>query len=221
MFGKGSFLARPAGPFGTSLAWRTLLWVYLTLGHISFMWKAMYEFQVRSLAGSWELPKSQVCPTECSGLYLPNLPGMVLHPKQCECTDTSGSSSPPSNSRDKQPVFSCSSSQSHLVDLNKLKVQLKPPGQSYSLVLAEGSSGPCLTLQPERGVGKDSLSNFSLKQKQKKQKTGNAAATGRLPVLKSAEGLGFWTSVTLKANRPRERSRYTRHLFCDGQLVIE
>ena len=32
----------------------------------------------------------------------------------------------------------------HSMDLDKLKGQLKPPGQSYSLVLAEGPSGLCL-----------------------------------------------------------------------------
>jgi hypothetical protein len=34
--------------------------------------------------------------------------------------------------------------QCHRMDLDKLKEQLKPPGQSYSLVLAEGPSGLCL-----------------------------------------------------------------------------
>jgi hypothetical protein len=52
------------------------------------------------------------------------------------------------------------------MDLDKLKGQLKP-GQSYSPLLAEGPSGLCLNpRQPTTGVGKDSLSNFSLKQKE-------------------------------------------------------
>jgi hypothetical protein len=29
MSGKGSLLASPYGPLGTSLAWRTLLWAYV------------------------------------------------------------------------------------------------------------------------------------------------------------------------------------------------
>ena len=35
--GKGSLLAKPSGPLGTSLAWRTLFWAYMTIGHIAFM----------------------------------------------------------------------------------------------------------------------------------------------------------------------------------------
>jgi hypothetical protein len=34
---KGSLLAKPSGPLGTSLAWRTLFGAYATLGLISFM----------------------------------------------------------------------------------------------------------------------------------------------------------------------------------------
>ena len=30
MSGKGSLLAKPSGPLGTLLAWRTLFWAYLT-----------------------------------------------------------------------------------------------------------------------------------------------------------------------------------------------
>jgi hypothetical protein len=30
---KGSLLAKPSGPLGTSLAWRTLFWAYVTTGH--------------------------------------------------------------------------------------------------------------------------------------------------------------------------------------------
>ena len=32
---KESLLAKPSGPLGTSLAWRTLFWAYVTTGHIS------------------------------------------------------------------------------------------------------------------------------------------------------------------------------------------
>ena len=35
MSGKGSLLAKPSGPLGTSLAWTTLFWAYMALGHIS------------------------------------------------------------------------------------------------------------------------------------------------------------------------------------------
>ena len=37
VFGKRSLLAKPSWPLGTSLAWRTLLWAYVTIGHVSFM----------------------------------------------------------------------------------------------------------------------------------------------------------------------------------------
>jgi hypothetical protein len=53
------------------------------------------------------------------------------------------------------------------MDLDKLKGQLKPSGQSYSLVLAEGSSGLCLN-----PMALAKTLNFSLKQR----KPGNAAA---------------------------------------------
>lgn len=33
--GKGRLLAKPSGPLGTSLAWRTLFWAYVTIGHFS------------------------------------------------------------------------------------------------------------------------------------------------------------------------------------------
>jgi hypothetical protein len=35
MSGKGSLLAKPSGPLGTSLAWRTQFWAYMTTGHVS------------------------------------------------------------------------------------------------------------------------------------------------------------------------------------------
>jgi hypothetical protein len=35
MSGKESLLAKPPGPLGTSLERRTLLWAYMTTGHIS------------------------------------------------------------------------------------------------------------------------------------------------------------------------------------------
>jgi hypothetical protein len=31
---KGSLLAKPSGMLGTSLAWRTLFWAYVTIGNI-------------------------------------------------------------------------------------------------------------------------------------------------------------------------------------------
>ena len=37
MSGKGSLLAKPSRPLGTSLAWRTLFWAYVTIGHVSFL----------------------------------------------------------------------------------------------------------------------------------------------------------------------------------------
>ena len=37
MSGKGILLAKPSGPLGTSFAWRTLFWAYMTMGHVSFM----------------------------------------------------------------------------------------------------------------------------------------------------------------------------------------
>jgi hypothetical protein len=52
-------LAKSSGPLGTSIAWRALLWTYVTIGF--FMWEVWNVFQVRSLSGSWELPKLQVC----------------------------------------------------------------------------------------------------------------------------------------------------------------
>jgi hypothetical protein len=36
VFGKESLLVKPSGPLGTSLAWRTLLWAYMTIGQVSF-----------------------------------------------------------------------------------------------------------------------------------------------------------------------------------------
>ena len=44
MPGKGSLLAKPSGPLGTSLAWRTLFWAYVTITHIFFF------FFVKSMA---------------------------------------------------------------------------------------------------------------------------------------------------------------------------
>jgi hypothetical protein len=35
---KGSLLAKPSGPLGTSLVWRTLFWAYMTIGHVFLMW---------------------------------------------------------------------------------------------------------------------------------------------------------------------------------------
>jgi hypothetical protein len=35
IFMKGSLLTKPLVPLGTSIAWRTLLWAYVTIGHIS------------------------------------------------------------------------------------------------------------------------------------------------------------------------------------------
>jgi hypothetical protein len=65
----------------------------------------------------------------------------------------------PPNSADKQPALSCCAfSQHYCMNLGKLKGQLKPPGQSYSMV-AEGSSGPYLNPDSQQ-------SNFSLKQKE-------------------------------------------------------
>lgn len=34
--GKENLLTTPSGPFGTSLAWRSLSWAYVTTGHVSF-----------------------------------------------------------------------------------------------------------------------------------------------------------------------------------------
>ena len=54
---RDSLLAKPSGPLGTSLAWRTLFWAYLTTGHV---------IQVRNLTGSRELPTvSGVYPSFC------------------------------------------------------------------------------------------------------------------------------------------------------------
>ena len=36
MSGKGSLLFKTSAPLGTSLAWRTLFWAYVTTGHVSF-----------------------------------------------------------------------------------------------------------------------------------------------------------------------------------------
>jgi hypothetical protein len=35
MSGKGSLLAKPSRLLGTSLAWRTLFWAYVTIGHVA------------------------------------------------------------------------------------------------------------------------------------------------------------------------------------------
>ena len=73
-------------------------------------------------------------------------------------TDTKGRGASPSNSGDNQPVLSCCAfSQCHHIDLDKLKGQLKSPGQSYSLMLAEGPSGFCLN--PAIGFAKDYLAS--------------------------------------------------------------
>lgn len=52
---------------------------------------------------------------------------------------------PTHTSGNNQSIFSyCAFSQRLGVDLDTLNGQLKPPGQSYYLVLAEGPSGLCL-----------------------------------------------------------------------------
>lgn len=86
----------------------------------------------------------------------------VGHEKHCNqyCEKMSFASLPP-NSGDKHPVLSCCAfSQHNLIDSDKLKGQLKPSGQNYPLVLAEGLSSPFLNpdnLNP--GVGKDFLTS--------------------------------------------------------------
>jgi hypothetical protein len=35
MSGKGNSLDNPSRPLGTSLAWRTLIWAYMSTGHIT------------------------------------------------------------------------------------------------------------------------------------------------------------------------------------------
>jgi hypothetical protein len=55
MSGKGSLLAKPSGPLGTSLAWRILFWVYRThLSHRShfLIWEVWHVLQATNLAGS-------------------------------------------------------------------------------------------------------------------------------------------------------------------------
>ena len=77
---KGSLLANSSGPLGTSLAWRTLFWAYVTTSHISLCWKCgpgsrtgIWQGLGRHLPLRFEFLRSQpTLPTQ--------LPGMVYSP---------------------------------------------------------------------------------------------------------------------------------------------
>ena len=62
---KGSLLAKPSGTTGTSLAWRTWIWAYMTARFL--MWGGWHMYWTRNLAGSRESPKCQVCVHRVSG----------------------------------------------------------------------------------------------------------------------------------------------------------
>jgi hypothetical protein len=63
MSGKGSLLTKPSRPLGTSLAWRTLFWVYMTIGQVSFMWEAWHMIKYHSIT-DWRatIHLSTLCP---------------------------------------------------------------------------------------------------------------------------------------------------------------
>jgi hypothetical protein len=84
MSGKGSLLAKPPEPLGTSLAWRTLFWAYMTVAMSLLCEKP----STCSESGVWQGAGSHLSvsslPTESQGLnllYLTKLLGMVLCPK--------------------------------------------------------------------------------------------------------------------------------------------
>jgi hypothetical protein len=59
MSGKGGLVAKPSGPLGISLAWKTLSWTYMTTGHISLCGKC----GTRSRPGIWQGAASREPPT--------------------------------------------------------------------------------------------------------------------------------------------------------------
>lgn len=64
MSGKGSLLAKPSGPLGTALAWRTPFWAYMTAVTFPYV-EVWHMFQARNLSGSREAPT-------VLGMYLPS-----------------------------------------------------------------------------------------------------------------------------------------------------
>jgi hypothetical protein len=86
MSGKGSLLAKPSGPVGTSLAWRTLFCAYMTTDQASLC----VECDLYSRPGIWqgavELPKSQVYVHQVSGSQthstLPSFLSWFYHPTE-------------------------------------------------------------------------------------------------------------------------------------------
>jgi hypothetical protein len=82
MSGKGSLLTKLPGPLGTSLAWRTLFWAYMTTGHISLCVKCGTCSRPEVWQGAGRhLPS---CTHQISGvsdpLYFTKLPGMTYCP---------------------------------------------------------------------------------------------------------------------------------------------
>ena len=80
---KGSLLAKPSGPLGTSLAWRTLFWAHVTIE----LGPLCEECGMCSKPGIWQGQRNYLSIwyvfTESPGLnmlYLTKLPGMVLYP---------------------------------------------------------------------------------------------------------------------------------------------
>lgn len=62
MSGKGSLLAKPSG---TSLAWKTLFWAYVTIEHVVIIFFLCEEHGTGSRLGIWQGMKCQVsgiCP---------------------------------------------------------------------------------------------------------------------------------------------------------------
>jgi hypothetical protein len=84
MSGKGRLLAKPAGPLGTSLAWRTLSWGYVTTGHVSLCWECgtcsrpgIWR-ETGSTYRLWWVPTQNLGSQTCS---THQAPGMVYCPK--------------------------------------------------------------------------------------------------------------------------------------------
>jgi len=83
MSGKGSLLANPSRPLGTSLAQRTLFWAYVTIGHVSLCKVCGLCFRPGIWQGSGSHLSPKCVPTKSLSLnllYLTKLPGMVLFP---------------------------------------------------------------------------------------------------------------------------------------------
>jgi hypothetical protein len=81
MSGKGSLLAKPSWPLGTSLAWRTLSWACMTQDTFLLHKKHNMYSKSRVWQGAGSHLSLRCVPTVSLGLnllYFTKLPGMVL-----------------------------------------------------------------------------------------------------------------------------------------------